>query len=143
MAPKGRELVVQRSDLINTTYNLHQATLSASNKKIWPSLEVTLDLMGNRPIRGMASLVKRYLKFISVDLAAIISKPEGQEQDEPEACLGLWCFNHIDVAKCPDLPDRFDGDALSENDHPDVIRANRLVKLAECEMSSVTIAVSA
>jgi hypothetical protein len=108
-----------------------------------PIIEVTLDMVGNRAIRGMASLVKRYLNSISVDLAAIISKPDGQEKDEPEACLGLWRLHHIDISKCPPLPDRYAMEKGASDQHPDLVRASLLSKAAEEHSSQWHLSVKA
>jgi hypothetical protein len=52
---------------------------------------VTLDCVSIRPMRDMAGIVKRNLKYLSIDMATVIGKPVGQEDDECEleACLGL------------------------------------------------------
>ena len=143
MAPKNSVLTIQRNGLLDTIYHMHETKGSQR-----PIVEVTLDLMGTRAIRGMAALVKRYLTTMSVDFAAIISKPDGQVKDEPQACLGLWRFDHIDVTNCPDLPDRFCDEAAvaaasaknlggeKRESHPDILRASQLMQLAEQEMSS-------
>lgn len=50
-----------------------------------PILIATLDCMSNRAMRSMASLVKRYLSSLSVDVAIMIGKPNNQEEPEPSA----------------------------------------------------------
>jgi hypothetical protein len=135
MAPKGKELVVHRPGLIDTIYYAHDVA-----GDLCPTWEVTLDLMGTPAIRGMATIVKRYLKSMSVDFAAIISKPEGQKEDEPEACLGLWRMNHLDLAQAADLPDRFAAEGCcDETIH--AIRASILIESAN-EASSKCITVT-
>ena len=136
MAPTGIELEVQRDGLLETTYHHHD-----SSGDLCVVYEVALDLMVNSTMRGMASLVKSYLSRMSIDLCAIISKPKGQEKDEPEACLGLWRLHRLNVGQYPTLPDRFSTDGCSqETIH--AIRATMLAKNANLE-SSKTIAVSA
>jgi hypothetical protein len=55
LAPKGTELRVE-TPFLPTTYRHHDAAGDRC-----PILEVTLDFLGNATMRGMASLVKRYL----------------------------------------------------------------------------------
>jgi hypothetical protein len=127
LAPKGKEIQVERP-FLPTTYRQHDAI-----GNLCPILEVTLDMLGNATIRGMASLVKRYLNSISLDLAVIVTRPDGQtEGDEPEACLGLWRMSHIDVTQYPTLPDRFETDGCSD-ELVQAIRANILVKGAHLD----------
>jgi hypothetical protein len=142
MAPKGNK-TLHREGLIETIYN--QCDGVEGPESSCPIVEVTLDMVGNRAIRGMASLVKRYLNSISVDLAAIISKPDDQEEDEPEACLGLWRLHHIDISKCPPLPDRFAmmEKGASEKRNSDLVRANLLSKAAEEYISQPRLSVKA
>jgi hypothetical protein len=127
LAPKGNKQL-HREGLIETMYH---TCGGVEGPESCPIVEVTLDMVGNRAIRGMASLVKRYLVSISVDLAAIISKPDGQEEDEPEACLGLWRLHHIDISKCPPLPDRFAMEEGASDKNSDLLRASLLSKEAE------------
>jgi hypothetical protein len=127
LAPKGKEIQVERP-FLPTTYHRHDVV-----GDLCPILEVTLDMLGNATIRGMASLVKRYLSGISLDLAAIVTAPDGQtEGDEPEACLGLWRMNHIDVTQYPRLPDRFETDGCSD-ETVQAIRAHILLKGARLD----------
>lgn len=102
MAPKGSELEVQCDGLVECSYYYYDRIGKQS-----PILEITVDLMGNAPIRGMASLAKRYLQSISIDIALVVTKPEEQEEDEPEAFLGLFRMDHIDIANYGLLPDRY------------------------------------
>ena len=155
MAPKGNK-TLHREGLIETIYHTSsdgalEGGPSPNNASLLcPIVEVTLDMVGNRAIRGMASLVKRYLVSISVDLAAIISKPDGQEEDEPEACLGLWRLHHIDISKCPPLPDRFamlmennKGHIGDNHNNSDLLRASLLSKEAEDYISQRHLSVNA
>jgi hypothetical protein len=138
MAPKGNR-TLHREGLIETIY--HKCDVDGPDS--CPIVEVTLDMVGNRAIRGMAALVKRYLNSISVDLAVIISKPDGQENNEPEACLGLWRLHHIDISKCLPLPDRFDMEKGASDKNPDLVRASLLSKAAEKQISQLPLSVKA
>jgi hypothetical protein len=144
MAPSGKEVALQNNGIVETTYRLHNSSNSAGGDThtLCPVFEVTLDFMGNSTIRGMASLVKRYLPGMSVDFCAILSKPVGQTEDEPEACLGLWRLNHIDVSQYATLPDRFSTHGRSQ-ETANVLRASLLIKSAELESSRHLVAVAA
>jgi hypothetical protein len=137
MAPTGKELAIQNDGLLETNYHHYHHDDTAL---LQPLLEVTLDLMGNATIRGMSSLIKRYLGSMSVDFCVILSKPVGQIQDEPEACLGLWRLDHVDVSQHLTLPDRFssmDGESSSStNADADAIRAQLLVTSARSSFKS-------
>jgi hypothetical protein len=131
MAPSGKEIAMQNDGIVETSYRLHDST---AGENLCPVFEVTLDFMGNSTIRGMASLVKRYLPGMSVDFCAILSKPAGQTEDEPEACLGLWRLNHIDVTQYATLPDRFSTDGCSQ-ETVNALRASLLIENARLESS--------
>ena len=132
LAPK-HEKVIHRPGGCETTYTL-------TKDGACPVLELTLDFVGNATIRGMASLVKRSLKSLSVDLALVIS---GDDDEEPEGCLGLFRMDHLDIAAFPDLPDRFSLDEgrrveTSPESDADARRAQFL--LTESRRQSVLIA---
>ena len=135
MAPKGREITLDKEDFLPTTYRTHDVA-----GKQCPIMEVTLDLMTNSTMRGMAALVKRYIGGISIDNALVISTPDDQNEKEPEACLGLFRMNHLDVDTCPSLPDRFETEGCSMAT-VDSIRASLLTKSA-AQFSSRSIRVS-
>lgn len=113
------------------------AEVTPAGKRLAPLLEMELDLVSTRAMRAMASLVKRYLPTISVDVAAVIQKPDGQVEDEPEACLCLWKFHHLDISGCQPLPDRCDV-VVDQIDHPDVRRASELVQMTDEEISKLS-----
>lgn len=122
MAPKDAEIPVYHPGFIETSYySSHEP--HTDDCPIW---EVTLDLLGNSAIRGMASLVKRYLGSMSVDFGLVLSKPDGQKEDEPECILGLWRLDHINVSQYPTLPDRFETTG-GTTESMDVARASLLV----------------
>jgi hypothetical protein len=146
MAPTGKEIAIQNDGLVETNYCHHHVTNNDDTNLLQPLLEVTLDLMGNATIRGMASLIKRYLGSMSVDFCIILSKPVGQtqiqEDDEPEACLGLWRLDHVDVSQHLRLPDRFSTDGCSGQESStdadaDAIRARLLVTSARMSSKSL------
>jgi hypothetical protein len=74
-------------------------------KYLHPCLELELDVMANKAMRGMTSLVKRFLKGMSVDVAVTIDKPDLQKEEELSACVGMFRLEKIDVSVCPKLPE--------------------------------------
>jgi len=129
LAPKGSEITLEKPNFLATSYRLHDVA-----GKLLPIMECTLDFMGNSTMRGMASLVKRYLSSISIDFALVIGTPDEQKEKEPECILGLSRMHHIDVTQYPSLPDRFETEGCSE-ETVDSIRASLLVKTAEMHSS--------
>jgi hypothetical protein len=76
-------------------------------------------------------MLKRYIRLIALDLAVVIHTPDGQTEQEPEACLGLWRFDHIDVLTCPPLSTRQD------QRRDDMYRASRFMRLSEEELAVI------
>lgn len=105
----------------------------SNGRKLCAHLEATLDCLTSRTIRTMASLVKKYLHVLSLDVAVVIATPDKQAAMEPSACLGLWRFNHIDVSLCPQLPDRFASDAKAQGQCADAIRASKVMGLSDAD----------
>jgi hypothetical protein len=130
LAPKGAEIPVFRPGLVDTVYHPPSHEPILDECPVW---EVTLDFLGNSAIRGMASIVKRYLSSMSVDFGLVLSKPQGQTEDEPEAVLGLWRFDKIVVDQYPTLPSRFEAAGATEESR-DAARANVLLKEASKSM---------
>ena len=142
MAPKANAPppTVHQEGLVTTKYHEHDVgatTTSGSssgvettvNKTQAPIFEVTMDLMEQRTVRSMACLVKRYLPSMSIDFALVISKPDGSEDEEPEAVLGMWRWDHLQLTEYPSLPDRLATDGCSR-ETLDAVRASLLAKEA-------------
>ncbi len=113
IASKNKELQIHSTGWLETNYYSH-----CDECPIW---EMNVDCMGNSAIRGMASLVRRYLSGMKADFALVISHP-----DELGAVLGLWRFDHLDVNQYPTLPDRYEG----TDESVDATRAYQLVQEA-------------
>jgi len=47
----------------------------------------------------------------------------------------MWRFDHIDVAKCPQLPDRFVAEAKKQGHSPDMLRASQAIGLSTKELN--------
>lgn len=129
LAPKDAEITIFYEGFLDTIYHSSHEP-STDDCPIW---EVTLNLMSTSAIRGMASIVKRYLSSMSVDLGLVLSKPDGQVEDEPEVVLGLWRFDHMDISQFPSLPNRFET-AGSTAERGDALRARLLVEQASKRM---------
>jgi Protein ENHANCED DISEASE RESISTANCE 2, C-terminal len=117
VAPPKKETVVN-CDYLPISWKLHKEQ-DIEGGKLHSHLEATLDCMTSRAIRSMASLVKRYLHVLAVDIAVVVAAPDKQSELEPSACLGLWRFDHIDISMCPNLPDRY-----ANEESPDAVRAS-------------------
>jgi hypothetical protein len=123
VAPPKREMTIHCS-MLPAKWTTRDAC-HRNGKYLHPCLELELDVMANKAMRGMASLVKRYLKGISIDVAVTIDKPDLQKEDELSACVGLFRFDKIDVSACPKLPERLE---LGHSLRDDTIRASMLMK---------------
>jgi len=74
--------------------------------------EVDVDLVTNKTIRRLSSIVKRNVKKMVTDTAFFVEKPPHEENEEPSACLGAWRMDHVDLACCPELPEVIDESIL-------------------------------
>lgn len=142
LAPPKREICVSCA-LLPVSWRSYEAGVDAeTGKKLAPALEVVLDCTSNRAMRSMAGILKRNLQSLAIDVAVVIQKPDDQDEEEPQACLAMWRFNHIDVSKCPTFPDRFEYESkvkmAQETSNPlldpDVMRASRMVLISPEEL---------
>lgn len=133
MAPPKREITVH-CDMLPTKWHQSSGRTLRGGRYLHPCLELELDLMANKTMRGFASLVKRYLVKMSVDVAVIVQKPDLQEEEEGSACLGMWRFDKVDVSQCPNLPERLE---LGRSVKADTLRATMLMKQTELDLASV------
>jgi hypothetical protein len=123
VAPPKREMTIH-CNMLPTKWRTRGACYK-DEKYLHPCLELELDVMANKAMRGMTSLVKRYLKGMSIDVAVTIDKPDLQKEEELSACVGMFRLEKIDVLVCPKLPERLElGHSLQE----DTIRASMLLK---------------
>jgi len=80
MAPKDSVFKMHHHDLVTTIYNQHGADATTNS---CCTVEVTVDLMSNHAIRGMAGIMKRYIKNIALDLAIVIRQPNKTADQTP------------------------------------------------------------
>ena len=128
MAPPKKELTVSCASL-PSKWKFHNKTTLEDGTVLHPVLEMEIDVISNSAIRSISAMLKRYIKMIALDLALVIQTPDGQTKQEPEACLGLWRFDHIDIMTCPPLPQRVE--------RQDVHRASQFVHLSEEELAAM------
>lgn len=131
LAPPKRERTVH-CDLLPTKWRQSEGMTRPDGRYLHPCLELELDLMANKTMRGFSSLVKRHLCKLSVDVAVVIDKPDLQEEEEPSACVGMWRFDKVDVSQCPHLPER-----LGHSVQADTIRASILMQQTQLDIQSV------
>jgi hypothetical protein len=86
-----------------------------------------MDCVSSRSMRTATGIATRSATRLSMDVATVIGKPAGQEDDEGElqACLGLWRMDRIDVSNCPQFPDRLANEASRMHRDPDVCLKRR------------------
>lgn len=125
LAPPKYEYTIHCERLPTKWRQVSASTRESDGRFLHPCLEVELDLMANKTVRGFASLAKRYLSKMSVDVAVTIDKPDLQEQDELSACVAMWRFDRVDLSQCPMLPAR---DNLGHGERADVVRASMLLR---------------
>jgi hypothetical protein len=70
-------------------------------------------------------------------MAIVIGQPRGKEEDELEACLGLWRMDHVEVSACPHFPDRLATEASKMGQNPDVLRATKLVHMSDSTLQEL------
>lgn len=138
LAPPKKEKTIQCA-FLSVSWSKHPPA-TVKGRKLCAAIKCELDCLSSRTIRGMAGIVKKHLHLLTVDVAVTISKPDGQAEEEPQACLGLWRFDHIDVASCPKLPDRFEFEA-KKGQPPDVLKATHIMQLTNAEFQSLEQAV--
>ena len=126
LAPPKKEKVVDCA-FLSVSWAKHAPTV-VNGKRLHTAITCELDCLSTRVIRGMAGIVKKHLSSLAIDVAVTISKPDGQVEDEPQACLGLWRFDHIDVDSCPELPDRHEIEAKNQGQSSDVFRASKIME---------------
>jgi hypothetical protein len=69
----------------------------------------------------------KHLKSVSLDLGVVVQKPNGQEEEEPQACIGVCRFDKIDPKNCSKFPDRYAAEAASLGVSRDALRASHIV----------------
>jgi hypothetical protein len=137
LAPPKKEVRLNCASL-PVSWQQYDPETTSKGRKLCPALEVTLDCVSARSMRTMAGIIKRNLRYLSVDMAIVIGQPRGKEEDELEACLGLWRMDHVEVSTCPHFPDRFANEASRMGQDPDVLRATKLLHMSVSALEELT-----
>jgi hypothetical protein len=135
LAPPKKEVRLNCASL-PVSWQQYDPETTSKGRKLCPALEVTLDCLSARSMRTMAGIVKRNLRYLSVDMAIVIGQPRGKEE-ELEACLGLWRMDHVEVSACPHFPDRLATEASRMGQDPDVLRASKLVHMSDSALQEL------
>ena len=130
LAPPKKQTVIGSSALHVNWYK-YVSSQSRSGRKLRVALEAELDCLSNKRIRGFAGIVKKYLQTVAIDAALVIGA-----ENEPNACLCMCRFDHIDVSFCPRLPDRYALES-QEDDKADLKRVSHLMGLSQKELVEV------
>jgi hypothetical protein len=92
LSPPKKEVTINCA-LLPTKWHQHEGETRTDGRYLYPCLELELDLMATKVMRGFASLVKRYLSKMLVDVAVTIDKPDLQQEEELSAHL----FRNVEV----------------------------------------------
>ncbi|KAL7498394.1 hypothetical protein ACHAWT_006228 [Skeletonema menzelii] len=95
----------------------HPMSIKKVNKVVDPAtgnttaaavMEFGVDFYTSAAIGRIINIVMPHLGSITVDLAIVIAPPwgaEGEEADEPSACLGVWRIDKVDFMSFAQLPE--------------------------------------
>ena len=111
LAPPPHQMRVHSAKLKCTWHKVDECVGSKGQTHA-AIFEVDCDLVTNKTIRRFSSIVKSNVKNMVSDTAFFVSKPPHEENEEPSACLGAWRMDHVDLARCPELPDEIDESIL-------------------------------
>jgi hypothetical protein len=143
IAPPKRELTINSSRLPKKWIR-HDTETTPGGRVLKPCIEIEFDIVSNKTLRSVTSMLTRYVQSISLDLALIVDKPTPESEDEPSACLAMWRFDHIDIANCPKMPPRTTVDEPSCCDNStaelraDVRRASLIANISTEELATIT-----
>ena len=104
LAPPKMALLV--SMFLPVRWTKHDAGVDAHGRKLCAALESELNCLSTRTLRSLTNLAKAHLKSVKMDLGIVIDTPVDQEEKEVQACAGMCTFSHVDVVRCPTLPNR-------------------------------------
>ena len=96
----------------------HPMSIKKVNKVVDPAtgkttaaavMEFGVDFYTSAAIGRIINIVMPHWGSITVDLAIVIAPPwgaEGEEADEPSACLGVWRIDKVDFMSFAQLPEK-------------------------------------
>uniref|UniRef100_A0A7S1YWI4 Protein ENHANCED DISEASE RESISTANCE 2 C-terminal domain-containing protein n=1 Tax=Trieres chinensis TaxID=1514140 RepID=A0A7S1YWI4_TRICV len=112
--PPTREHTIWGTMLPISWSSGHEIPASEGQKKRYGYLEATVDVSGNEIARKVSKLMLSCMDSMCLDFALAIGTPDGQDEKEPEALLGMLRFDRIDVSTCPILPPMSDRARLGQ-----------------------------
>lgn len=80
-------------------------------------MEAGVDFYSSNAIGRLINIVMPHLDKITIDVAMVIAPPwgaEGEEANEPSACLGVWRIDKVDFTGCAQLPEKPTEEVLEE-----------------------------
>ena len=100
LRPKPIEVIVN-NDVMHpaTWFDVPPAHDPITKKKEHAILELDMNFVSSRGIRRILSIARPHLQSITIDIAFIISKPVDSQDEEPNACLGLFRVDKVDFEK--------------------------------------------
>jgi len=96
----------------------HPVSVKKVNKVVDPAtgettaaavMELGVDFYTSAAIGRIINVVMPHLGKITVDVAMVIHPPweaEGEEVNEPSACIGVWRIDQVDFLSCAQLPEK-------------------------------------
>lgn len=123
LAPPLMQLLVTM--FLPVRWTKHDAEIAPDGRKLCAVLETEFNCMSTSTVRPLSRLLKNHAKSIELDLALAINKPVDQEEEELQACIGMWRFDHVDIPSCPQLPDRYTEEAEATGQSRDSIRLSK------------------
>eukprot|EP00984_Skeletonema_dohrnii_P014630 scaffold6162_cov93-Skeletonema_dohrnii-CCMP3373.AAC.10 len=96
----------------------HPVSVTKVNKVVDPAtgettaaavMELGVDFYTSAAIGRIINVVMPHLGKITVDVALVIHPPweaEGEEANEPSACIGVWRIDQVDFLSCAQLPEK-------------------------------------
>lgn len=111
--PPSKEFCIWGTMLPVSWYEQKPTTAPDGQKKSLV-VECCVDVVSNRLARSTAQVLGSSLINMRMDVAAVIGTPDGQKEKEPEAFIGMWSYNHIDLNTCPRLPPKSRTESIME-----------------------------
>jgi len=100
--------------MLPVIWNDQKPTTTQVGQKKSLVIEACVDVVSNRLARSTAQLIGSSLKNIDMDIAVVIGTPDHQEEKEPEACIGYYRYDHVDLQTCSRLPPKSNTESIME-----------------------------
>ena len=133
LAPAKKERLLHGDSVTLTWVKHNREEDGGTGQVLEPFMECQVDCLSNPSLRSAAGMFKKYLPKLVMDGAACIGPTQESSEPEPEACLAMWRWNHIDLKTCPPFPSRFERTSID----PDVVQASKLVRMSTAEVREI------